>query len=114
MTGKLTLMALSLLWVIAASAGTSTAATTAQDLPLNKIHLPPGFEISLFAKVPNARSMTLGRMHAFRRHAQRRQRLRDCDPRRSKSGQKAGSSSRADSTSLRAWRSETARSTSAK
>lgn len=50
---------LSLLWMIAAGARTSTAATTAEDLPLNKIRLPPGFEISLFAKVPNARSMTL-------------------------------------------------------
>jgi glucose/arabinose dehydrogenase len=32
-----------------------------QKLPLDKIKLPPGFEISLFAdNVPNARSMTLG------------------------------------------------------
>jgi glucose/arabinose dehydrogenase len=59
MTGKFTLMALSLLWMVAAGARTSTAATTAEDLPLNKIRLPPGFEISLFARVPNARSMTL-------------------------------------------------------
>ena len=31
----------------------------AQELPLNQIRLPQGFEISLFARVPNARSMTL-------------------------------------------------------
>ena len=56
---KLTLLALSLLWMTAAGAGMSTAATTADDLPLNKVRLPPGFEISLFARVTNARSMTL-------------------------------------------------------
>ncbi|HTF93802.1 MAG TPA: hypothetical protein VK632_12185 [Verrucomicrobiae bacterium] len=45
--------------MIAAGAGASTAATAAENLPSNKVHLPPGFEIGLFAKVPNARSMTL-------------------------------------------------------
>ena len=31
----------------------------AEKLPLDKIQLPPGFEISLYAEVPGARSMTL-------------------------------------------------------
>lgn len=30
-----------------------------ETLPLNQIKLPPGFEINLYANVPNARSMTL-------------------------------------------------------
>ena len=29
-------------------------------LPLNKIKLPPGFHISVYAKVPGAREMALG------------------------------------------------------
>jgi glucose/arabinose dehydrogenase len=33
----------------------------AEKLPLDKIQLPPGFEISLYAEVPGARSMTLSR-----------------------------------------------------
>ena len=32
----------------------------AEDLPLDKIKLPPGFAIELFARVPNAREMALG------------------------------------------------------
>src|SRR6185312_2059760 len=51
---RLTLMVLSLFWMSA-----SAAANAAEDIPLSKVRLPPGFEISLFAKVPNARSMTL-------------------------------------------------------
>src|SRR6266581_89975 len=31
-----------------------------EDLPLDKIKLPPGFAIELLAQVPNAREMTLG------------------------------------------------------
>jgi hypothetical protein len=49
---KFALIALSMPGMIAAGAG-------AENFPLNKVHLPPGFEIGLFAKVPNARSMTL-------------------------------------------------------
>ncbi len=30
-----------------------------KELPLNKLKLPPGFSISIYAEVPNARSMTL-------------------------------------------------------
>src|SRR3954466_15748834 len=38
-----------------------TGGAAAQKLPLDKIKLPPGFEISVFAdNVPNARAMTLG------------------------------------------------------
>lgn len=36
------------------------AAEAAGNLPLEKIKLPPGFEISLYASVPGARSMALG------------------------------------------------------
>jgi glucose/arabinose dehydrogenase len=33
----------------------------AQQLPLERLKLPPGFEISLYARVPGARSLALGR-----------------------------------------------------
>ena len=33
---------------------------SSQDLPLQKIKLPPGFEISVYAQVPNARALALG------------------------------------------------------
>ena len=36
------------------------ASCSAQELPLDRIKLPPGFEISLYAKVPEARSLALG------------------------------------------------------
>jgi len=35
--------------------------SAAQDLPLSKIKLPPGFAIGLYARVPGARSLALGR-----------------------------------------------------
>jgi hypothetical protein len=38
-------------------------AALAQDLPLDRIQLPPGFHIELLARVPNARAMTLGDNH---------------------------------------------------
>jgi len=38
--------------MIAAVAGASTAATAAKNLPLNKVHPPPGFEIGLFCQGP--------------------------------------------------------------
>ncbi|MGH7875911.1 MAG: PQQ-dependent sugar dehydrogenase [Candidatus Binatia bacterium] len=56
---KFNLMTFSLLGMIAASTGAGSAATTADDLPLNKIRLRPGFEITLYAKAPNARSLAL-------------------------------------------------------
>ncbi len=37
----------------------------AQKLPLEKIRLPPGYSIELFAMVPNARAMALGRRTLF-------------------------------------------------
>jgi hypothetical protein len=49
---KFALIALSMLGMIAAGAD-------AENLPLNKVHLPPRFEIGLFCQGPNARSMTL-------------------------------------------------------
>jgi glucose/arabinose dehydrogenase len=39
---------------------TNTVALAQQNLPLNLLHLPPGFKISIYAVVPNARQMTLG------------------------------------------------------
>lgn len=33
----------------------------AADLPLNQLHLPPGFKINIFAQVPGARSLALGK-----------------------------------------------------
>ena len=38
----------------------SPSGSTPEDLPLEQVKLPPGFEISIYAAdVPNARSMTL-------------------------------------------------------
>ena len=44
--------------------GVSPAAA-ADPLPLSSIKLPPGFEITLFASVPNARQMALGKNTLF-------------------------------------------------
>jgi glucose/arabinose dehydrogenase len=41
------------------------APATAADLPLASLVVPPGFEIELFARVPNARQMTLGKNTLF-------------------------------------------------
>jgi hypothetical protein len=35
-------------------------AACAQGLPLDRVNLPPGFEISVYAQVPSARSLALG------------------------------------------------------
>ncbi|MGA7951839.1 MAG: sorbosone dehydrogenase family protein, partial [Thiobacillaceae bacterium] len=40
-------------------------ACSAERLPLEQIRLPPGFVIELFARVPNAREMALGRQTLF-------------------------------------------------
>ena len=49
---------------IVASASLAAAVTAfgarAQSLPLDRIHLPPGFTIELLARVPGAREMTFG------------------------------------------------------
>ncbi|MEK9677728.1 MAG: hypothetical protein VW169_04975 [Rhodospirillaceae bacterium] len=37
----------------------ATSASAQSNLPLNLIKLPPGFKISVFAQVPNARSMAV-------------------------------------------------------
>ena len=44
----------------AANPGTATSAEKTGTTDLSHIKLPPGFSISVFAKVPNARSMCLG------------------------------------------------------
>ncbi len=44
---------------VAASAACSFASGADGPLPLDRIKLPPGFEIRLHARVPNARSMTM-------------------------------------------------------
>ena len=45
--------------------GVSLDAVAASPLPLSSIKLPPGFEITLFASVPNARQMALGKSTLF-------------------------------------------------
>src|SRR3990172_12984226 len=50
-----------LCYVFCALAGLAAACAHAQGLPLDKIRLPPGFRIALFAgNVPNARGMAWG------------------------------------------------------
>lgn len=51
------------LFVTALGASVDAAATN--PLPLSNIKLPPGFEITLFASVPNARQMALGKQTLF-------------------------------------------------
>ena len=41
------------------------AQAAADDLPLASLSLPPGFEVELFARVPNARQMALGKNTLF-------------------------------------------------
>jgi len=41
------------------------AQAAAESLPLARLSLPPGFEIELFARVPNARQMALGKHTLF-------------------------------------------------
>ena len=52
------------LWFAALAAAVFATAAAANDLPLEKIKLPPGFAIELFARVDNARQMALGRTDA--------------------------------------------------
>ena len=52
---KLSLRFVIVVAVITAASGLMAA----EKLPLERIQLPPGFEISLYAEVPGARSMTL-------------------------------------------------------
>jgi glucose/arabinose dehydrogenase len=46
--------------VLACAGLMSLRDSSARELPLNTIRLPPGFEISLWAEVPDARSLALG------------------------------------------------------
>ncbi len=48
-----------------ALAAVSQAAVAATALPLSSLTLPPGFRIELFARVPNARQMALGKTMLF-------------------------------------------------
>src|SRR5574340_1043526 len=52
---------IALLLALGALSGRSWALDPATTLPLSRLGLPPGFEIELFARVPNARQMTLGK-----------------------------------------------------
>ena len=55
-----------ILAVLALPAATACAA----DLPLERIKLPPGFAIEVYAEVPGARSLALGdERHRVRGHA---------------------------------------------
>jgi glucose/arabinose dehydrogenase len=53
------LRSLSLSFGLAAAAAAGALADSPDPLPLDKIKLPPGFRISVYARVPNARSMAL-------------------------------------------------------
>ncbi len=53
------------LFCVLATALLAARPAGAQDLPLERIRLPPGFTIELFARVPNARGMALGRHTVF-------------------------------------------------
>ena len=46
-------------------ASITQAAAESQTLPLSSLKLPPGFQIELFARVPNARQMALGKTMLF-------------------------------------------------
>jgi glucose/arabinose dehydrogenase len=46
-------------------AAIAQAAAPAAELPLSSLTLPPGFQIELFARVPNARQMALGKSTLF-------------------------------------------------
>jgi len=48
-------------WLMFCIAGLARAA----DLSLDTLKLPPGFQIELYAQVPNARQMALGKTHLF-------------------------------------------------
>lgn len=45
--------------LLVAGLGTLSLQSYARELPLNEIKLPPGFQISIYAEVPGARSMAL-------------------------------------------------------
>lgn len=52
-------------WLALGGGFVPLAAVAAPPLPLAKLVLPAGFEVELFARVPNARQMTLGKRHLF-------------------------------------------------
>ena len=56
-----------LVWVagLMAAASVAYAAAASTPLPLSSLTLPPGFQIELFARVPNARQMALGKTMLF-------------------------------------------------
>ncbi len=54
-----------LLLVLGALSGSCWALEPVTALPLSSLRLPPGFEIELFARVPNARQMALGKTTLF-------------------------------------------------
>jgi glucose/arabinose dehydrogenase len=60
LTQRIAVLAGMCLTVFCSGAGTNPSATSSQGLPLERIKLPPGFEISVYAaNVANARSLTL-------------------------------------------------------
>ncbi len=48
-----------------ASMGVAQAVASSGPLPVSSLVLPPGFQIEVFARVPNARQMTLGKTMLF-------------------------------------------------
>jgi len=55
----------SLLWLACLACLLMAPARAAEALPLERITLPPGFRIELFARVPNARQLALGQRTLF-------------------------------------------------
>ncbi len=53
-------LVLSLLFLFGGFAAARVARADAKDVKLDKLRLPPGFSISVYAEVPGAREMTLG------------------------------------------------------
>ncbi|MCA1979493.1 MAG: PQQ-dependent sugar dehydrogenase [Thiobacillus sp.] len=54
-----------LAWLVLLGASLIASGSPAAGLPLEKLRLPPGFQVELFARVPNARQMALGKSHLF-------------------------------------------------
>jgi glucose/arabinose dehydrogenase len=55
-------------WIAAglmAHGAAAAASLPVPDLPLSSLKLPPGFQVELFARVPNARQMSLGKTALF-------------------------------------------------
>lgn len=65
---KRQLVGMMLAWIVASGVPFTTVAYAVDvpaALPISKLRLPPGFQVELFARVPNARQMALGKHTLF-------------------------------------------------